>query len=336
MPEIACPSCNTSYDTSGFEPGQRFRCHGDGCTERLTVPEAGAPMPSRSETPTPAPVAAAAAPVADYAADDDILEENDSGGDDGGSGSGGGGRKRKRRRGGSRRGAAAPPPPPDPRDERRARANVPPPKSQAPMYAALGGVGLLVVVLGIVMLSAPVEPKGGKKAKPKPRFKKSDPVDFQKGSSGSNDGDDETPVAVEEKEKPKPVKRPRKNKDAWRFVADAGFKPTFDKYVKQMFHDDPNIAQEGADALYDKGSKDQLVNTILNHLPTMDFTKLEERTVASMLMDIVADALGDDAKVGVGDDVVVTPNMNGKLGYVDAMRAWRNYWRDHGGKVAGE
>jgi len=335
MPEIACPSCGTSYDTSGFEPGQRFRCHGDACTERLTVPEAGAPAPSRSETPTPAPIAAApaaatpaapAAPAAnDYASDDDVLEAKAP------AGGGGGGKKKrgKRRRGGTGRRAA--PPEPDPRDERRSRANVPPPKSPAPMYAAIGGVGLLIVILAIVMLQKPVSPK--KIKKPKKRFKEAQVEDVVVPSKSGGEG--EQPVEVEE-EKPKPVKKPRKSKYDYTFVEDAGFKSTFEKYLKDLYHDDPNIAQDAADTLFDKGSKEQLCNAILNHLPKMNFTKLEDRTVASMLMDIVSDALGDGAKEAVGDVAVVTPNMNAKIGYQDAMRAWRAYWRDNGGKVAGE
>ncbi len=338
MPEIACPSCGTSYDTAGFEPGQRFRCHGDSCTERLTVPEAGARPPSVSDTPTPAPAAAAApavaAPASNYGGDDDVLEEKEtpaaaprSGGKGGRGGKGG-----KKRRGASSR---RPAPPPE--DEPRRRGNVPPAKSQAPMYAAIGGGGLLLAIIAIVMLSAPVEPRGGKKSKqPKSRFTEKDPDDIvietvPDGGTGGGDGA-EQPVAAEV-EKPKTVRKPRKSKYDYTFVADAGFKSTFDKYIKQMYHEDPNIAQEGANGLYDAGNKDQLLATILNHLPTMNFGKIEDRTVASYLMDIVSDAFGDGVKEKVGDVVVVNANMNGKIGYVDAMRAWRAYYRDNGGKL---
>jgi hypothetical protein len=326
MPEIACPSCGTSYDTAGFEPGQRFRCHGDACTERLTVPDPSAPAaPAHTETPTPAPIAAApaaAAPVSNYADDEDVLEAKAPAGG-----------KKRRRKGGSRR-AAAPPPPADDRGERR-RGNVQKPPSQAPMYAAIGGVGLILVIFGIVMLSAPVEPKGGKKAIPKPRFKKSDPVDFKSKGGGDTDEETEVPVEAPKEETKKPTRKPRKPKDSWRFVEDSGFKPTFEKHLKQMYHDDPNIASEAEDALFEAGSKEQLCNTILNHLPTMNFADLEDRMVASKLMNIVGDALGDEAREKVGDVAVVNPSMNAKIGYTDAMRAWRDYWKNNGGKVAG-
>ena len=158
-----------------------------------------------------------------------------------------------------------------------------------------------------------------------------DIVGVKPESSGS--GDNEQPIATEA-EKPKPVKKPRKSKYDFVFTEDAAFKSTFEKYLKQMYHDDPNTAQEGADGLYEAGKKDQLCNAILNHLPKMDFTKLDQRTVASMLMDIVSDALGDGVKEKVGDVVVVTPNMNAKIGYQDASRAWREYWKNNGGTLA--
>lgn len=328
MAELKCTNCGTAYDTDGFEPGQRFRCHGDGCSEKLTVPDANAPAPSVSETPTPAPVVKAAAPVSNYGDDEDVLEAKEP--SPAAPRKGGKGKGKKRRGGTGRR--SAPPPPEEGRGGGGRRGNVQAPPSQAPMFAAIGGVALLLVIVAIVMLQAPVDPKGGKKAKPKARFKASDPVDYVK-KGGDDGGDDSTETAVEAEEKPKPVKKPRKSKYDFTFVQDEGFQSTFQKYLKQMYHDDPNIAQDAEQALYDAGNKEQLCSTILNHLPKMDFTKLEDRTVASFLMNIVGDALGDDAKVAVGDDVVVTPNMNGKIGYQDASRAWRAYWRDNGGKL---
>lgn len=329
MAELKCSNCGTAYDTDGFEPGQRFRCHGDGCSEKLTVPGAGAIPPSVSDTPTPAPIKAAA-PVSNYADDDDVLEAKAP------VGAGSKGGKGKKRR--SQSGRREAPPADDGRGGGR-RGNVQAAPSQAPMYAAIGGVALLLVIVAIVMLSAPVDSKSGTKAPPKPRFKPADPVDFKKkpGGDATTGGDDAgTETAVPADAKPKPVSKPRKSKYDFVFVEDAGFQPAFQKFLQQMYHDDPNVAQEAEQGLFDAGSKAQLCNAILNHLPKMDFGKIEDRTVASFLMNIVGDALGDDVKVAVGDVAVVTPNMNGKLGYVDAMRAWREYWKNNGGTLLPE
>ncbi len=169
MAELLCPNCGTSYDTAGFEPGERFRCRGDGCNEKLTVPETA----GGDETPTPAPAAPAgkrrkksgvvkvAAPAAASPVDDaeDVLEPR---------------AKASRRRGGTGRrsrggggGRRAEPEPTGPVD--RHGRPLPQASSPAPLYVAIGGVVLIVLIVVFAMMGSTTggppkdKPKKGKK-----------------------------------------------------------------------------------------------------------------------------------------------------------------------------